>query len=93
MNTKKRSTNKTHKTKLATTKLAPTKLIVISHGGKLVGTQLPAMPVEPNAYRATVVAGPGQRLHEIEIEDAEGFHQRRAIAELHALVRKKLKLK
>jgi hypothetical protein len=70
------------------------RMIVISQRGKLVGTYLPANPpAEPNAPRATVVAGPGQRLHEIEIENPEGFHSRRAIPELHRLVKKKLKLK
>ena len=70
------------------------KMIVISQRGKLVGTYLAAKPpAEPNAPRGTVVAGPGQRLHEIEIEDAEGFHKRRAVPELHKLIRKKLKLK
>lgn len=85
----KKNTNKTRQTKLGATKL-----IVISRGGKLVGTHLPAPPTrELNAYRANVVAGPGQRLHEIEIENPESFHQRGAIPELHKLIRKKLRLK
>jgi hypothetical protein len=104
MSAKKKNTNKTRGQETgaaltshsagSTKSSAATKLIVISRGGKLVGTYLPGPPpAEPNAPRATLVAGPGQRLHEIDIENPESFHQRRAIPELHKLIRKQLKLK
>jgi hypothetical protein len=73
------------------------RVVVISSRGKLVGTWLPDYPSNhppsANGPRATLVAGPGQRLHEIEVENAEAFIQRSAVPELHKLVRKKLQLK
>lgn len=70
------------------------RLTVISQRGKLVGAWLPPSgTAESNAPRVTLVAGPGQRMHEIEVEDPEGYAQRRAIPDLHKLIRKKLKLK
>lgn len=70
------------------------KLIIISQRGKLVGAWLPpSRPAESNAPEVTLVAGPGQRLHQIEVENPEGYAQRHAIPELHKLIRKKLKLK
>jgi hypothetical protein len=40
-----------------------------------------------------VVAGPGQRLHELEVEEPGKYHQTGAIADLHKLVKKRLRLK
>jgi hypothetical protein len=40
-----------------------------------------------------LVAGPGQRAHVLEIEEAEAYHQRRAAPELHEIVKRRLELK
>jgi hypothetical protein len=52
-----------------------------------------APPVGPQGPVATVLAGRGQKLHEIEIKDAELFHGRGKMDELTKLVKKQLKLK
>jgi hypothetical protein len=70
------------------------RIIVISRRGKLVGTYIPKEgPAGPDAPRGTVVAGPGQRLHELEVEEPGKYHQTGAIADLHKLVKKRLRLK
>jgi hypothetical protein len=73
------------------------RVVVISSRGKMVGFWLPDFPgTQPpvsDAPRANVVAGPGQRLHEIELEDPKGYIQRRNMPELHKLLKKRLKLK
>jgi hypothetical protein len=70
------------------------KVTVISQRGRLVATHIPpsgaAQSGEP---QARLVAGPGQREHVLEIEGAEAYHRRKAVAELHMLVKKQLKLK
>lgn len=71
------------------------KVIVVSEKGKLVGTLIPPKtpPVDPRGPSSTVIASRGQKLHEIEIKDAELFHSRGKIDELTKLVKKQLKLK
>jgi hypothetical protein len=70
------------------------KVTIISQRGRLVATYIPpsaaAVPGHPQARR---VAGPGQRQHVLEIEDAEGYHRRRAAGELHEVVKRRLALK
>lgn len=70
------------------------KITVISQKGKLVGTWIPPQePRDPNGPVTRVIAGPGQKLHEIEVKDAETFHQKGKTEELTKLVKKQLKLK
>ncbi len=70
------------------------KVTVVSEKGKLVGTWLPPkQPPQPGAPVTRLVAGPGQKLHEIEIKDAELYHSRDKAEELVKLVKKQLKLK
>jgi hypothetical protein len=70
------------------------KVTVISERGKLVGTWLPLQqPPTAGAPLTTLVAGPGQKLHQIEVKDAELFHSRAKSDELIKLVKKQLKLK
>ena len=71
------------------------KVHVISARGKLVGTFIP-QPLQPSDAKTptcTPIAGPGQKLHELEIEKAESYYKDRRTAELHKIVKKKLKLK
>ena len=67
------------------------KVTAISRYGRLIATHIP--PSEAEGPRARLVAGPGQRAHVLEIEDAEAYHRRKAVAELHAIVKRQLKLK
>jgi len=70
------------------------KVTAISRYGRLIATHIPpSQPGELGAPQARLVAGPGQRAHVLEIEDAEAYHQRRAAAELHAIVKRRLELK
>jgi hypothetical protein len=70
------------------------KVTVVSEKGKLVGTWIPPQqPPQPGAPVTRLVAGPGQRLEEIEIKDAELFHGRAKSEDLVKLVKKQLKLK
>ena len=72
------------------------KVIVISEKGVLVGTLVPTKtppPPGPRGPVATVIAGGGQKLQEIEIKDAELFHSRGKMEELTKLVKEQLKLK
>ena len=71
------------------------KVHVISAKGKLVGTFVPLQlqPSDPKTPICTPVAGRGQKLHELEIENAESYYKQRRTTELHKIVKKKLKLK
>ena len=72
------------------------KVTVISEKGKLVGTWLPPQqPPAPGAPLTVLVARTGQKIHEIEIKDAELLVPRsRAKSDaLIKLVKKQLKLK
>ncbi|HEY4679458.1 MAG TPA: hypothetical protein VIJ01_20010 [Candidatus Angelobacter sp.] len=71
------------------------KLHVISARGKLVGTYIPQppQPSDPKTPICTPIAGHGQRLHELEIENAESYYKERRLDDLHKIVKKKLKLK
>ncbi len=71
------------------------KLHVISAKGKLVGTFIPQQPQpsDPKTPICTPVAGRGQKLHEIEIANADSYYKERRTVELHKIVKKKLKLK
>ncbi|HEY1525719.1 MAG TPA: hypothetical protein VGH51_05730 [Candidatus Angelobacter sp.] len=71
------------------------KVHVISERGKLVGTFIPqqVQPSDPKTPICTPAAGRGQKLHELEIENAESYYKQRRTADLHKIVKKKLKLK
>ena len=71
------------------------KIHVISERGKLVGTFMPQalQASDPRTPVCTPVAGRGQKLHELEIANAEAYYRERRSAELHTIVKKKLKLK
>ncbi|HEX4605464.1 MAG TPA: hypothetical protein VH724_15800 [Candidatus Angelobacter sp.] len=71
------------------------KIHVISARGKLVGTFIPQQP-QPSDRKTptcTPTAARGQKLHEVEIENAESYYKEHRSAELHKIVKKKLKLK
>jgi len=70
------------------------KVTIISERGRLIATHIAAGAVgESAAPQARLVAGPGQREHMLEIEDADAYHRRGAAAELHKIVKRRLKLK
>lgn len=71
------------------------KVHVISARGKLVGTFIPQQlqPSDPKTPICTPIAGHGQKLHELEIANAESYYKEHRSAELHKIVKKKLKLK
>ena len=71
------------------------KIHVISARGKLVGTFIPQtpQPSDPKTPICTPVTGRGQKLHMLEIDNAESYYRERRSAELHKIVKKKLKLK
>ena len=60
------------------------KLIVITNtDGKVVGTQVQDDAVSPGVV-ARLVAGPGQKLHTIEVEVPARFATRKDIDQFHA---------
>ena len=70
------------------------KITVISHRGKLVGVWLPPLEAPgPNTPVCRPIAGPGQKVHELEVKEVATLHQRGKRAELDKLVKKRLKLK
>jgi hypothetical protein len=70
------------------------RVTVVSEKGKLVGTWIPPQqPPQPGAPVTELVPGLGQKLHVIEVKDAELFHSRAKSEELVKLVKKQLKLK
>ncbi len=70
------------------------KVTIISQRGRLVATHVPpSAAAESGAPQAGLVAGPGQRAHVLDIEDAEVYHRRRTVAELHEIMKRRLELK
>ena len=70
------------------------KVHIISARGKLVGTFIPQPPSpDPKGPTCAPIAGRGQKLHELEIANADSYYRDRRTAELHKIVKKKLKLK
>jgi hypothetical protein len=71
------------------------KVHVISARGKLVGTFIPQQiqPSDAKTPTCTPIAGRGQKLHEIEVANADSYYRDRRTAELHKILKKKLKLK
>ena len=70
------------------------RLVVISEGGRVVGTQVVAARVgrQPGAT-AALVAGPGQQRHEIDIEVPARFGSPAEVDAFHQLVAGRLGLK
>ena len=69
---------------------------VLSQRGRLVGVWVPPLnpPTDPRAPTAFLRPGPGQKLHEIVVEVADAtFKHAKDVADLHATLRKRLKLK
>ena len=69
------------------------KVTIISQRGRLIATHIPPTEAGESRPQARLVAGPGQREHVLDIEDAEAYHRRGAAAELHEIVKRRLKLK
>jgi hypothetical protein len=71
------------------------KIHVISARGELVGTFIPQQLQlsDPKTPICTPIAGRGQKLHELEIANAESYYKEHRTADLHKIVKKKLKLK
>jgi len=68
------------------------KVSVVTEGGKLVGVQIPPEPSsDPRAPLATLVAGPKQKLFELQVEVPAVLKSSKDIDAFHAAVRKKLK--
>jgi hypothetical protein len=68
------------------------KITVISQNGRLVGTWIPPQSPVSTGPVSAPVAGPGQTAHEIDIDDPESFVRRKALPELHRLVKQRLQL-
>jgi hypothetical protein len=67
------------------------KLIVITDAdGKVVGTQVQDPAPLPGGAFARLVAGPGQKRHEIETEVSARFASRKDIDQFHAHVKSQL---
>lgn len=71
------------------------KIHIISAKGKLVGTFIPQQlqPSDAKTPICTPVTARGQKLHELEIANADSYYRDRRTDELHKIVKKKLKLK
>lgn len=71
------------------------KIHVISEKGKLVGTFIPQalQPSDPRTPVCAPIVRKGQKLHEMEVANAEAYYRERRSEELHKIVKKKLKLK
>jgi hypothetical protein len=67
------------------------KLFVITERGRVVGTQ-PATPSSPEApITAVLRAGPGQRVHEIDVAAPGALASAKAIEAFHRVVAKSIK--
>ena len=65
------------------------KVSVVTEGGKLVGVHIPPEPPsDPRAPLAALVAGPKQKLRQIEIEVPLALDSAKDIAAFHASVAK-----
>jgi hypothetical protein len=69
---------------------------VLSQRGRLIGVWVPPVnaSTDPRAPTAFLRAGPGQKLHDVTVEIGDAtFRTAKQVADLHATLRKKLKLK
>jgi hypothetical protein len=65
---------------------------VITQGGKLVGVYIPPdPPADQRAPHAAIVAGPRQKLFELQVEVPGVLKRSKEIDAFHAAVRKQLK--
>ncbi|HEX6692641.1 MAG TPA: hypothetical protein VF110_16005 [Burkholderiales bacterium] len=68
------------------------KVSVVTEGGKLVAVQIPPEPPsDSRAPLAALVAGPKQKLHQIEIDVPLALNTSKDVDAFHASVRKQLK--
>jgi hypothetical protein len=68
------------------------RVCVITQGGKLVGVYVPPAPAtDPRAPIARLVAGPKQKLFELQVEVPAALKRSKDIDAFHAAVRKQLK--
>jgi hypothetical protein len=72
-----------------------TRVSVITERGRLVGVYIPpdAPPSDPRAPVPQLVAGPGQKMREVQLEVPSEFRNPKVVDGFHALVRRKLKLR
>jgi hypothetical protein len=72
-----------------------TRIKVLSERGRLIGVYVPpdTPPTDTRAPVARLVAGPGQKIQDMEVELAHAYKHAKEIDALHAVVRKKLKLR
>jgi hypothetical protein len=73
----------------------PRRVRVVSQAGRLVGVHVPddTPPADPKSPIARLVAGPKQKLHEIDVEVPVLPVTRKAVTAFHALIRRRLKLR
>jgi hypothetical protein len=65
------------------------RVVVVVENGRLVGTHVPGGGKhDPTGPNATLLAGPGQELREIDVERPENLARPGAVEEFHALVRR-----
>lgn len=70
------------------------RISVITQGGKLVGVYLPPEPPsDPRAPVASPVAGPRQKIREVQVEVPGVMARPKDVDAFHAAVRRKLKLR
>jgi hypothetical protein len=69
------------------------KITVISQEGKLVGSWIPPQSTAAGGPVSTPAAGPGQAIHEMDVEDLDSYVQRKAFPELHRALKERLVLK
>ena len=71
-----------------------TRIQVLSQRGRLIGVYVPPVtpPTDPRAPTPHVIAGPGQKVQDIEIA-LGSLARRKEIDAFHAVVRKKLRLR
>jgi len=70
------------------------KVVVITQGSRVVGTQVVLdPPAGQPAASAALHAGPGQKLHVLDVVVPEAFADAKAMLAFHATVQKQLKAK
>ncbi|HUO25258.1 MAG TPA: hypothetical protein VMU61_06300 [Candidatus Aquilonibacter sp.] len=69
------------------------KMVVITNtAGKVIGMHLPAAPDPASRLRGGLHAGPGQKMHEIEIEAPEKLESSKDFADFQDAVQKHLRM-
>jgi hypothetical protein len=68
-------------------------IVIVDADGEVVGTQVRDYPLPAGVAFAHLVAGPGQKRHEIEVEMPAGFAMLEDIDQFHAHVKSQLRSK